>query len=630
MLRVFLMSAAVVLCASALVAQDAIWQQEYQASLEGEMTCAYSGGFQYAKPVLVDIDDDGDLDLFVGERYMGIDFIRNDGDGTHPLWTFVDRSFLPLYGDYFAPSFCDIDADGDQDAFIGSWDGQIRYYRNNGNSTSPIWTLETEMFDSIKVEYHSTPTFCDIDADSDYDLFLGTNEGNVHFYRNDGTPAVYSFTLVDEFYVTAASGQYGPPTFADIDNDLDYDLFVGTNRNLYFFRNEGDPINSAMTLESTRYADIRTMHNCYATFGDIDSDGDLDLLLGDAFVGLTYYKNIGNADSAAWQLADEFYATIDVTYPGYPAIADIDGDSDFDLFMGRYYDGIYMFTNAGTRRAEAWVLQQDVIVEQGSLPALCDIDGDDDLDLFCGHINGTLLFYENIGTVQEPLWADAVENYNSINTGDYCSPVFCDINDDGDFDLFVGKGDGTLSYYENTGDATSPQWAVADPFYFQIDPGARSKPEFCDIDRDGDFDLFIGKNDGRISFYRNEGNVSSPSFTLETAYYDSIQFQGQLKPVFADIDGDGDQDLFAGDEDGGLHFWRNLILEPQAIARGDCNGDGDVDLLDIITSANHILGFTTLVGDVLWAADCNDDGEIDLFDLIGIANVILGLGECEP
>ncbi|UCE19684.1 MAG: dockerin type I repeat-containing protein [Gemmatimonadota bacterium] len=64
--------------------------------------------------------------------------------------------------------------------------------------------------------------------------------------------------------------------------------------------------------------------------------------------------------------------------------------------------------------------------------------------------------------------------------------------------------------------------------------------------------------------------------------------------------------------------------------RGDCNGDGDVDLLDIITAVNHILGVTVLEGVDLWAADCNGDGDIDLLDLIGIANVILGLGECEP
>jgi hypothetical protein len=65
-------------------------------------------------------------------------------------------------------------------------------------------------------------------------------------------------------------------------------------------------------------------------------------------------------------------------------------------------------------------------------------------------------------------------------------------------------------------------------------------------------------------------------------------------------------------------------------ARGDCNGDEEIDLLDILTAVNHILGTSLLEGDDLWAADCNGDGEIDLLDLISIVNVILGFGECVP
>ena len=64
--------------------------------------------------------------------------------------------------------------------------------------------------------------------------------------------------------------------------------------------------------------------------------------------------------------------------------------------------------------------------------------------------------------------------------------------------------------------------------------------------------------------------------------------------------------------------------------RGDVNGDGAVDLLDLVEIVNHILGSQILTGDPLWAADCNNDGEIDLLDLVSIVKVILGTGTCEP
>ena len=64
--------------------------------------------------------------------------------------------------------------------------------------------------------------------------------------------------------------------------------------------------------------------------------------------------------------------------------------------------------------------------------------------------------------------------------------------------------------------------------------------------------------------------------------------------------------------------------------KGDVNGDGSIDLFDLLEIANHILEIETLTGESLWAANCNADDEIDLFDLLRIVNVILGIGTCDP
>ena len=64
--------------------------------------------------------------------------------------------------------------------------------------------------------------------------------------------------------------------------------------------------------------------------------------------------------------------------------------------------------------------------------------------------------------------------------------------------------------------------------------------------------------------------------------------------------------------------------------RGDVNGDGGVNVLDVLATVNHILGTQELEGDALWLANCNDDAEIDILDVLGIVNVILGIGTCAP
>jgi len=84
----------------------------------------------YSNPELIDIDNDGDLDLFIGEYYGWIYFYRNDGDNSTPVWTSVgyvtDSSGGTIdVGSWSRPDFADIDGDGDLDLFIGEYYGRI-------------------------------------------------------------------------------------------------------------------------------------------------------------------------------------------------------------------------------------------------------------------------------------------------------------------------------------------------------------------------------------------------------------------------------------------------------------------------------------------------------------------------
>ena len=70
--------------------QEINWQAEVQALYNGADAPFYSGGLHYAKPELVDIDADGDLDLLVGTNNdTGVYFFRNDGTAAQPHWVMV-------------------------------------------------------------------------------------------------------------------------------------------------------------------------------------------------------------------------------------------------------------------------------------------------------------------------------------------------------------------------------------------------------------------------------------------------------------------------------------------------------------------------------------------------------------
>lgn len=74
----------------------------------------------------------------------------------------------------------------------------------------------------------------------------------------------------------------------------------------------------------------------------------------------------------------------------------------------------------------------------------------------------------------------------------------------------------------------------------------------------------------------------------------------------------------------------SLVVTEQEFERGDVNGDGSINVLDVMATVNHILDIQPLVGVELTCADCNADTVVNILDTLGIVNVILGIGECAP
>jgi PKD repeat protein len=109
-------------------------------------------------------------------------------------------------GSYSSPELIDIDNDGDLDLFIGGSGGRICFYRNDGDSSAPVWTSAGLVADSsgnmLDVGSYSSPDFVDIDGDDDYDAIIGNSSGYIYLYSTAGgvthiysTPGTYEATL---------------------------------------------------------------------------------------------------------------------------------------------------------------------------------------------------------------------------------------------------------------------------------------------------------------------------------------------------------------------------------------------------------------------------------------------------
>lgn len=204
-----------------------------------------------------------------------------------------------------------------------------------------------------------------------------------------------------------------------------------------------------------------------------------------------------------------------------------------------------------------------------TLPALSDLDNDGDVDMIVAYSDTTAYqsifkYYLNEGTINNPEFVDNGASIfaDSIASADFIfsAPVFADLDNDGDQDILAGTSDyasstydGKFIFFENTGSATNPQFAAGVDNPFNLTPLETSLfwiPALADIDADGDLDMLASSYYLGAQFFKNSGTPNAPQFDapidLSTAFEISQQI-GFSFPALADMDNDGDIDIFIND-----------------------------------------------------------------------------------
>ena len=282
-----------------------------------------------AAPKLYDYDFDGDMDLLIGNYSFKEDSVNgntkvalyeNIGSSDSAVFKMVDDNFANLKNDTLARfgkilTFGDLDGDGDEDMLVGEFFGNLKYYENTaGPGVKGVYSLVKDgtngaKYQGINVGYNSAPELVDFDRDGDLDLLIGEQEGNVHYYRNNG-----SHTNANFVYITDSLGGikpqnrfrgYSTPTVTDLNGNGNYDLVVGFQDNVAIYMDVEDynlfsvyERQDSTYFNSTRenYTNLDFKERLIPTLANLDKDSFPEMLIGTYRGGVYFLKN--NSDSS--------------------------------------------------------------------------------------------------------------------------------------------------------------------------------------------------------------------------------------------------------------------------------------------------------------------------------------------
>lgn len=542
-----------------------------------------------------DYDNDGDIDFAIRTFSSPNYYIRvfNNQNGNFsatesititPEFTNSIRNFA--WGDHTGDGFLDLAV---------SASNKVGVYRNPRFFCTPPcnsnWNFIAILDAQDIVDSRGVLDWADFNGDKRLDLAIS----NVPLRIYDGNNLTSELIelpegLTEGFFFSFFGQVFGPfyslPGLRGLDVDKDGDLELGVG-NFYgkslLLDNKSSTLNQTLTTFKSPLGQDNWSASDVA-WGDIDQDGDLDLLFGAGIIGQQealdhkLYENDFSNDVLFSHLQAESFGNN--FGPSDIAFGNLDGDGQLEIALGSVQGKTELYEDGSPPVKLSWSPDLPPTTST-NVVAWADSDDDEDLDLLVANGEIIALFTNqngDLGTI--PVWSS-----NEITTAHQVAWSYLgDPENNHDFypDFAIaGLGQSTQVYRNDEDNTFSVIWTS------DVASDTRSVA-WGDYDLDGDVDLAVGNYDGKNFIYANQsGTISS------NPVWESDEASQTTSLVWGDWDNDGDLDLAVGNDGEPDQVYANLrplntqlalrwesaqSHETTGLAWGDQDNDGDLDL----------------------------------------------------
>ncbi len=557
-------------------------------------------------PAAGDIDGDGLVDLFLGTNNGAVFFLKNTGVVNNvPQFSLIEQVIPSNNKAAAAPFLVDMDGDGDLDLFIGYFDGEVDYYENTGDSTSYNFVLNTtDILGSYSTYQSVIPCLYDINGDGTKDMLLGRKNNTIVYYTGAISNGTISFTYQTNKWQNLNFDQFTSPNLIDLKNDGSLELLVGQyNGQIALYTD----VQNTPALVTKMFASIDIGYLATPLLFDMDGDGDLDLLVAHQ-TEIAYLINTGSGSNLNFDLSTLTYITVSQPITSLD-VWDYDNDGDLDVFFGTTSGGVGLLQNDGVVNGtvsftevytgygyNGAVESFDTMYTPNPDAAICigDFDGDGDMDFIIANQYGTSTFYRNddinvnVGGSDQTLDGWQAGNFVKVDAGygsgdsyfpftlpGYNSIKARDLDGDGDLDFLTTGADGKVYKITNTGTATAPSYVLdstplADipQFDDQSTYLIKTKLDIRDFNGDGWYDLVLGGGEGGLKFYVNSSSQDTTPPTEPGNFTGQALSESKIKltwDISTDLNGSGVKEYVIKRYNGGT-LEKTVVIEDPVVS----------------------------------------------------------------